>query len=90
MTRQKLASEIAKREGKKSQVQIGNIREIIRIIEEIGTEEMLDNMDGESQTLHLLASRARSKAIKILNRLVPNHPKSLVAAWGKRQAKRAK
>jgi hypothetical protein len=35
MTPRKLASLIAKREGKKSQVYIGNIREIIGIISDI-------------------------------------------------------
>lgn len=38
MTIQKLASEIAKREGKKSQVSIGNIREILRIFIDIASD----------------------------------------------------
>lgn len=36
---QKLASEVASREGKKSQVGIGNIREIISILSEIMAED---------------------------------------------------
>lgn len=87
MNRQKLASTIAQREGKKSQARIGDIREIIKIIEEIAVDEMLQNMDGESDTLHLLAARARAKAIKRLNKLVPSRPESLVKDWGKRRPK---
>ena len=42
MTFNKLASEIARREGKKSQVAIGNIREILKILETILAEECLE------------------------------------------------
>ncbi len=38
MTLNKLASEIAKREGKKSQARIGDIREILKIIVEMDAE----------------------------------------------------
>lgn len=39
-TMNQLASEIAKREGKKSQARIGDIREILRIIVEIEAESL--------------------------------------------------
>lgn len=38
MTKDELISKIAKREGKKSQVKIGDIREIVSIIEELEAE----------------------------------------------------
>jgi hypothetical protein len=38
MTLQKLASEIAKREGKKSQARIGDVREILGILADIWHE----------------------------------------------------
>lgn len=51
----RLASKIAKREGKKSQVKIGDIREMLRILCEIAGEEMLAcnalllaNLDAQS------------------------------------------
>lgn len=40
MTLRKLASEIAHREGKKSQARIGDIREILRIIVELDVESV--------------------------------------------------
>jgi hypothetical protein len=39
MTLRKLASEIAKREGKKSQARIGDIREILGILSDIYVED---------------------------------------------------
>jgi hypothetical protein len=39
MTLKELASAIAKREGKKSQVKIGDIREILRIIADLMVED---------------------------------------------------
>ena len=39
MTIKKLASEIAKREGKKSQTQIGDIREILSILSDMINDE---------------------------------------------------
>lgn len=42
MTLNKLASLIAKREGKRSQARIGDIREILKIIVELNTESMID------------------------------------------------
>ncbi len=40
MTARKLASLIAKREGKRSQARIGDIREILRIIVELSVESV--------------------------------------------------
>ena len=38
MTWQQLASEIARREGKKSQVHIGNIREVLKVMKQLEKE----------------------------------------------------
>ena len=54
MTLRKLASEIAKREGKKHQASIGDIREILKIIAEIEAEECIAIGDGESGPLQAL------------------------------------
>jgi hypothetical protein len=78
MNRVKLASTMAKREGKKSQARIGDIRELIKILEEIASEEMIANMDGISDTLEMLAARAREKATKRLNKIAPT---SLTKDW---------
>ena len=43
MTIRKLASEIAKREGKKSQARIGDIREILGILSDLVVEEHRKN-----------------------------------------------
>lgn len=45
MTINKLASKIAKIEGKKSEVSIGNIREILGIISDILYMDALENSD---------------------------------------------
>lgn len=42
MTTKRLASEIAKREGKKSQAKIGDIREVLRIIENMIMEKNME------------------------------------------------
>lgn len=42
MTLQKLASAIAKREGKKSQARIGDIREILSILSELVHKDLKD------------------------------------------------
>ena len=41
-TRAALVKEICKREGKKSQVAIGNVREIVAVIETIMAEEVVE------------------------------------------------
>lgn len=43
---QKLASEIAKREGKKSQARIGDIREILKIFFTMLAEDMINQTDN--------------------------------------------
>jgi hypothetical protein len=55
----RLASKIAKREGKKSQVKIGDIREVLRILFEIANEEkaaygalIFANIDAYSLCYH--------------------------------------
>lgn len=69
MTLKKLASEIAKREGKKSQARIGDIREILKIIVQM---ECVFGMgasgydDGPAGAIHRaalakLAPKARGK-----------------------------
>lgn len=47
MTIQKLASDIAKREGKKSEARIGDIREILKIICTLDAESLLANKDQD-------------------------------------------
>lgn len=62
MTLQKLASEIAKREGKKSQARIGDIREIVGILADVFFE------DGTIDIYHTLfelgAKRAKRRKKK--------------------------
>jgi uncharacterized protein with PhoU and TrkA domain len=59
MTIRKLESLIAKREGKKKQVIIGNVREILRIIVDLQYEAMLWE-DEDLSPLGLLQRRADS------------------------------
>lgn len=66
MTFQKLASLIAKREGKKSQARIGDIREILKILVEVDVEMRLDierDID-ERSPLNSLRARADEKIVK--------------------------
>jgi hypothetical protein len=64
MTKAALIKEIAKREGKKSQVTIGNIREIIRIIEDIEVETMKKGIKGPLDVLDRGAARKYEKGLK--------------------------
>ena len=57
MTLNKLASAIAKIEGKKSQSRIGDIREILKIIQNMIKEEVIEFND-EAPILKLLISKA--------------------------------
>lgn len=48
LTVNKIASMIAKREGKKSQVAIGDIREILKILCTIEAEDIIADPNGDS------------------------------------------
>ena len=50
----KLCSEIAKREGKKSQVKVGDIREILKIIVEIFSSELVNEEKEPKMYLEFL------------------------------------
>ena len=63
MTLNKLASEIAKREGKKSQARIGDIREIIGVFSDICHEE-LENNSTEPMDLIVATGEKRAKKKK--------------------------
>lgn len=64
MTLQKLASEIAKREGKKSQARIGDIREILKLLAVIEAEMYMLN-PGEMGPL----GSVRTQAEKLIKKL---------------------
>jgi hypothetical protein len=68
MTLNKLASLIAKREGKKSQVKIGDVREILRIIVEIEGEDLYGGGDGSGMPLEILTEAT--------NKWKPKNPKA--------------
>lgn len=60
----KLAAEIAKREGKKSEVAIGNIREVIKVLTDIMAEEMaetesFDHSDTEFNLYEMSLKKAK-------------------------------
>lgn len=64
MTKQKLASLIAQMEGKKTEVSIGNIREVLRCIEIIAAEEAFavnERYAPKSPALIALFSGTQSK-----------------------------
>lgn len=61
MTHQKLASMIAKLEGKKSQVRVADIREIIKILIKLENEAMENDTELVSS---FIALEAAKKAIK--------------------------
>lgn len=50
MSYQKVAGRIAKREGKKVQVSIGNIREVIRVFRDLCAEERVEFGISETMT----------------------------------------
>jgi hypothetical protein len=76
MTKAKLIKEIMRREGKKSQVSIGNVREIISILEDICAEYYSDTITnaGYVKTYPLqgiedaLVSGVSKKFLKIAKR----------------------
>ena len=52
---QAIAKEIAKREGKKSQVKIGDIREVLKALAEMQAEEFVENAPGKKGPMdHML------------------------------------
>lgn len=62
MTRDQLATEISKRENKKVQVSIGNIREVLRILIDMQVEWSEDEMaDYEKSPLFVLSEEFRKK-----------------------------
>lgn len=66
MTINALASEICKREGKRSQARIGDVREILKIIASIQAEQMMKNKDpkvGAVFALLAYATRICDKAL---------------------------
>ncbi len=70
MTLNKLASEISKLEGKKKQVSIGNIREVLRCLEVVIATEMAEGNPGDNLgTLSGIASRSHKRSIAIKKKL---------------------
>ena len=63
MNIKQLASEIAKREGKKSQARIGEIREILSLISDLLYEELSspDSPSGFTECLYLNGKRRARK-----------------------------
>lgn len=61
MTLQKLASAIAKREGKKSQARIGDIREILKIVVAMEVEGLgpIDSLDEAAEKLEAKAKKKK-------------------------------
>lgn len=55
MTIQQLASAIAKREGKKSQARIGDIREILKIVCELDADAIEEDRDSKGPIACLCA-----------------------------------
>jgi hypothetical protein len=64
MSYQKVAGRIAKREGKKVQVSIGNIREVLRVLRDICAEERAEFGISETMTEFHEAVFKRVDAIK--------------------------
>lgn len=66
---QRLASQIAKREGKKSQARIGNIREILKIIAEMEAEAVLvESSKFNDYPVAILGKMAYEKYLKMKKR----------------------
>lgn len=64
MTELALAKELAKLEGKKSQVRIGDLREVIKLIQIMIAKEAVDfELSRTAPTLECLCKKA-SKALK--------------------------
>lgn len=68
-TETELAAEIARREGKKSQVRIGDIREIIRIMGDIQAETMMDVLPVKSMSpISAIMARSRKKIAQMIRK----------------------
>ena len=61
MTFQKIASQLAKREGKKSQAKIHDVRELLRILVEWEAAEFDHFLDGPIESLRGRARLVREK-----------------------------
>ncbi len=61
MTLNKIASEIAKREGKKSQARIGDIREILKLLVKQDMEVEGDLLESWIETMSFIAYDKRQK-----------------------------
>ena len=81
-TRNKLASEIAKRESKKKSISIGNCREALRILVELEAEARMHGV--EPTPLLVLARDAAALMSKRIAKLVTGKTKKLNAKKGKR------
>lgn len=72
MTIQKLASEIAKREGKKSQARIGDIREIIKTLCTLEAEMITSGSDAVGP-LDVIAEQSSKVAEKLYRKQAKLH-----------------
>lgn len=64
MTLNQLASKIAKREGKKSQARIGDIREILGILADLVHETSMDDLNGPKDPMQTLYDAASARAAR--------------------------
>lgn len=84
---QELASMIAKREGKKSQAKIGDVREILRIIKQIAIETMeIETKGVRTAAGENVSFTATSMVHQWLNDEMAKHARAK-AAKAKRSAK---
>jgi len=65
MTLNKLASAIAKREGKKHQASIGDIREVIKIIVDMEAVDLVENPYNENGILALFSAMVNKRAAEL-------------------------
>ena len=80
MSRVKLANQIVKACPERFAGKRGLLIDMLAMIEKIAVGEMIANMDGESDSLHLMAARARKQAQKKLAGIAPE---SLTKDWKK-------
>lgn len=59
-----LVSKLAKLEGKKSQIAIGNIREILKILINLEADRIVNNEAAEGGALYLLVTEIEKRASK--------------------------